>query len=81
MYHEQWIRDLLPNLVKEGKFSNEFEKFTKIKNCEISRLSSTEGFMLTMCYRITITLTDDMNNNSKKFKLVLKVFMSLLYWF
>lgn len=75
MIHESWIRDgLLPELMEKGKFSDPNQNFTKIKNCEISRLSSSETFMLTMCYRIKLTLGGDCDdNNSKELRFVLKV--------
>lgn len=74
MYHEVNIREeLLPRLVKDGNFSTVSERFTKIQKCDIVRLSSSEAFMLTMCYRIKLTLSTEDNFHSKEFNLVLKV--------
>lgn len=74
--HEKWIEnELLPKLLENGKFSTKLQKFSKVKHCEISRLSSAEVFMLTVCYRIKIIVTNDENNINKEFGFVLKVFL------
>lgn len=73
---EKWIEnELLPNLMKEGKFSTNSHNFSKIKKCDISRLSSADVFMLTVCYRIKMIATNDDNSYDKEFGFVLKVLL------
>lgn len=71
--HENWIKtELMPDLVNNGTFK--LKKVMKIENCEINRLTTSEAFMLTMCYRIKLTLHDDDDDcHKKEIGLILKV--------
>lgn len=80
MYHEANIRDeLLPRLVRDGTFSNGSDTLRKIQKCDIVRLSASEAFMLTMCYRVKLALSTEDDGHSKVFNLILKVKACILF--
>lgn len=62
--HKEWIiDDLMPSLVSTGKIPCDCEcdeaksrGNVVIKNCVVEKLSVKDGFMLTQCYRIRLTI-------------------------
>lgn len=65
-----WIREfLVPKLVEDGKFG----AGVLVKSVEITRLSMAEAFMLTICHKIKLTVTDDKLSNERTYGIVVKV--------
>lgn len=78
--NERWIADqLIPELVKNGKFELKNEKKSSenkeimVKSCDINQLSSKDAFMLTLCYKVKLVLTDASGQNENCVGLVVKV--------
>lgn len=78
--NEKWIADqLIPQLVKNGKFALKNEenlsenKEIVVKSCEINQLSAKDAFMLTLCYKVKLILTDASGQNENCVGLVVKV--------
>lgn len=67
-----WIQEkLIPDLINKGTFLPKLEPLTEIKQCHVILLSTAEAYMLTMCYKIKIIVTD--NKKPAEIGFVLKV--------
>lgn len=77
----EWITlHLMPKLVQSGKFTLTSDEnlsgadIMKIKSYDIQSLSAKDVFMLTMCYKVKVYLTDHIDGSKEHcFALVVKV--------
>lgn len=81
---EFWIEnDLVPTLINDQKLikCNETSECIRLKECCITKLSASETFMLTNCYKVKIILTNLLNLNGcdSVFHIVVKVRITLIF--
>lgn len=75
-----WMKDnFLPNIVKEDTFSSEHVKFNKIENCEVNLMGLAEAYMISMCFRIKLSLSDETELNKRVVGLIMKVHARCCY--
>lgn len=83
---EFWIKnDLVATLINDQKLikCNEPSEYIRLKECCITKLSASEAFMLTNCYKVKITLTNLLNLDGcdSVFRIVVKVCMHNIFCF
>lgn len=72
--NEEWIRTkLVPMLLDGGKLNDGQLIATSVKSIEIARLSMAEAFMLTLCFKVVVTVTDRNQPEDRKVGIVIKV--------
>lgn len=79
----EWIAlHLMPKLVQSGKFTLTTDEnlsgtdIMKIKSYDIQSLSAKDAFMLTLCYKVKVYLTDDIDGSKEHcIALVVKVYL------
>lgn len=70
----EWIRTtLVPMLLKNGQLNDGDLIATTIKTIEIARLSTAEAFMLTICFKVVVTVHDRNQHDDRKVGIVIKV--------
>lgn len=74
--NELWIKnELIPTILAEGKLSSKSlsdnDQLPVLKDVSVKCLTTSESFMLTLCYKVQVVLEE--NGNEYKLFLVVKV--------